>query len=65
VDPHHTYNNDNCGRNSTLRYQKNRKGDGTCYRRKKWPIRAQDVKEEAKPHVDKWGLQIMKMAIIK
>jgi hypothetical protein len=40
-----------------------RKGDRTCYRReKKWPIRAQNVKEETKPHADKWQLQIMKMA---
>ena len=43
-----------------------RKGDGTCYRRqKRWPIRAQDVKEETKPHVDKWELHAMKMATIQ
>jgi hypothetical protein len=43
-----------------------RKGDGTCYRRqKKWPIRAQDMKEETKPHMHKLELQIMKMATIQ
>jgi hypothetical protein len=34
-------------------------------KQKKWPLTAQDVKEETKAHVDKWELQIMKMATIQ